>query len=173
MRTSTAAAGSVAFFIAAPTVVAGLIPWLITHWEFHQPLEYWVIAQAIGVLLICVGLVPVVSTFVEFVKARGTPMPGAPTQRLVVTGFNRYIRNPIYFGLLLVVIGQALLFGSLGLLIYTALGWVLWAAFVRWYEEPTLTRQFGAAYQAYRRAVPPWWPRLHPWTPNPKASAAP
>lgn len=166
MRTSTAAVGSGAFFLLAPTIVVGLIPWLITRREFHQPLPYWVIAQVIGILLICAGLMPVVSTFVAFVKAGGTPMPGAPTQRLVVSGINRYIRNPIYVGLLLVIIGQALLFGSLSLLIYTAVGWVLWAAFVRWYEEPTLSRQFGAEYQRYRRAVPPWWPRLRPWTPG-------
>jgi protein-S-isoprenylcysteine O-methyltransferase Ste14 len=104
---------------------------------------------------------------VEFVKAGGTPMPLAPTQRLVISGFNRYIRNPMYFGLLLVIIGQALLFGSLGLLIYAVLIWAMPAAFVRWYEEPTLTRQFGAEYQAYRQAVPAWWPRLRPWTPSP------
>ncbi|MGH3561860.1 MAG: methyltransferase family protein [Mycobacterium sp.] len=166
MRTSTAAVGSAAFFIVAPGTVVGLIPWLITHWEFHQPLPHWVIAQVTGVLLICVGLVPPVSAFVEFVKAGGTPMPIAPPQRLVVSGFNRYIRNPMYFGLLLAIIGQALLFGSLGLLIYAVLVWAMPAAFVRWYEEPTLTRQFGADYQAYRQAVPAWWPRLRPWTPN-------
>jgi protein-S-isoprenylcysteine O-methyltransferase Ste14 len=166
MRTSTAAVGSAAFFIAAPGTVAGLIPWLITHWEFHPPLPYWVIAQVIGVLLICVGLVPPVSAFVEFVKAGGTPMPIAPPRRLVVSGFNRYVRNPMYFGLLLVIIGQALLFGSLGLLIYAALAWLLAAAFVRWHEEPTLTHQCGTDYRQYRRAVPAWWPRPRPWTPS-------
>ena len=83
MRTSTAAVGSAMFFIVAPGTVVGLIPWLISHWEFHQPAPHWVIAQAIGALLICVGLVPAVSAFVEFVKAGGTPMPVAPPQRLV------------------------------------------------------------------------------------------
>jgi protein-S-isoprenylcysteine O-methyltransferase Ste14 len=125
-----------------------------------------VIAQVIGALLICVGLVPPVSAFVEFVKAGGTPMPVAAPPRLVVSGFNRYIRNPMYFGLLLVIIGEALLFGSLGLLVYAVLVWAAPAAFVRWYEEPTLTRQFGAEYRAYRQAVPAWWPRLHPYTPS-------
>jgi protein-S-isoprenylcysteine O-methyltransferase Ste14 len=166
MRTSRAAMGSAAFFVVAPGTVVGLIPWLITRWEFHQPLPYWLIAQVIGVVLVVVGVVPAVSAFVEFVKAGGTPMPIAPTQRLVVSRFNRYIRNPMYFGLVLAVIGQALLFGSLGVLIYAAVTWVIPAAFVRWYEEPTLTRQFGAEYEAYRRAVPAWWPRLHPWIPS-------
>jgi protein-S-isoprenylcysteine O-methyltransferase Ste14 len=166
MRRSIAALGSVAFFVVAPGTVVGLIPWLITRWEFRQPLPYWVIAQAIGVLLICVGLMSVASAFVEFVKAGGTPMPIAPTQRLVVSGFNRYIRNPIYFGLVLAILGQALLFGSIGVLIYAAVARIVTAAFVRWHEEPTLTRQFGADYAAYRQAVPAWRPRLRPWIPN-------
>jgi protein-S-isoprenylcysteine O-methyltransferase Ste14 len=166
MRRSTAAWGSTAFFVVAPGTVVGLVPWLITRWDPHQPWPYWVVAQIIGGALICVGLVPAVSAFAEFVKAGGTPMPIAPTQRLVTRGFNRYVRNPMYVGLLLAILGQALLFASVGLLIYAAAAWVVTAAFVRWYEEPTLTRQFGAEYEAYRRAVPAWWPRLHPWSPS-------
>jgi protein-S-isoprenylcysteine O-methyltransferase Ste14 len=166
MRTPTAALGSVVFFIAAPGTVAGLIPWLITNWEFHQPLTHWMVAKVIGALLICLGVLPLVSAFTEFVKAGGTPMPIAPPPQLVVSGFNRYVRNPMYVGVLLTIIGQALLFGRLALLTYAALTWLLVATFVRWYEEPTLTRQFGTDYQEYRRGVPAWWPRLRPWTPE-------
>jgi protein-S-isoprenylcysteine O-methyltransferase Ste14 len=166
IRNSRAALGSAAFFVVAPGTVVGLIPWLITHWELRHPGPYWWVAQAVGVVLICAGLVPAVSAFAEFVKAGGTPMPIAPTQRLVISGFNRYLRNPMYFGLVLAVLGQALLFASLGLLVYAAIAWVVPASFVRWYEEPTLARQFGAQYEAYRRGVPAWWPRLRPWTPN-------
>ena len=164
MRRSRAALGSAAFFVVAPGTVVGLVPWLITQWEFHQPWPYW--AEVVGLVLIAVGVVPPVSAFVEFVKAGGTPMPLAPTERLVVSGFNRYVRNPMYLGLLLVILGQALLFGSLGLLVYAAVAWAVPAAFVHWYEEPTLARQFGAEYEAYRSAVPAWWPRLRPWTPG-------
>jgi protein-S-isoprenylcysteine O-methyltransferase Ste14 len=160
MRRSRAAFASAAFFVVAPGTVVGLIPWLITHWEVRQP---WVVAQVIGVVMICAGLVPAVSAFVEFVKAGGTPIPIAPTQRLVVSGFNRYLRNPMYFGLVLAILGQALLFASPALLVYAAAAWLVPAAFVRWYEEPTLARRYGAEYEAYRRAVPAWWPRLRPW----------
>jgi protein-S-isoprenylcysteine O-methyltransferase Ste14 len=166
MRRSAAAVGSAAFFVVAPGTVAGLIPWLITGWEFHSPAPYWVIARVVGVLMIVAGLIPAVSAFVEFVKADGTPMPLAPPQRLVVSGFNRYVRNPMYVGLLVAILGQALLFGSLGVLVYAVFAWLAPAAFVRWYEEPTLLRQFGAQYEAYRRAVPAWWPRLRPWSPE-------
>ncbi|MGH3853890.1 MAG: methyltransferase family protein [Pseudonocardiaceae bacterium] len=166
MRTSTAALSSALFFVVAPGTVVGVIPWLISGWEFREPLPHWVVARVVGVLLVCVGLVAPVHAFVEFVKAGGTPMPVAPTQRLVMSGFNRYVRNPMYVGLLMVIVGQALLFGQYDLLVYAAVAWAVPAAFVHWYEEPRLTRQFGAEYEAYRRAVPAWWPRLHPWTPR-------
>jgi len=168
MRTTTAALGSAAFFLVAPGTFAGLIPWLITGWQTRQPLPHWLIAQIVGLLLVGLGLVPVVSAFVEFVKAGGTPAPVAAPRRLVVSGFNRYVRNPMYVGLLAVIVGQALLFGSLGTVIYAAAMWAVTASFVRWYEEPTLRRQFGTEYQVYRQAVPAWCPRLRPWTPSPR-----
>jgi len=166
MRRSVAAMGSAAYFAAAAGTFAILVPWLVTGWEFHRPWPGWVVAQVAGMLLIGAGLVPVVAVFVQFARAGGTPLPLAPTRHLVVSGFNRYVRNPIYLGSLLIFFGEALLFGRLSLLVYTAAGWAGAAAFVRWYEEPALTRRFGAEYEAYRRAVPAWWPRRRPWTPG-------
>jgi protein-S-isoprenylcysteine O-methyltransferase Ste14 len=61
------------------------------------------------------------------------------------------------------IIGQALALGQLVLLAYAAAFAVAVAAFVRFYEEPTLRRQFGEQYEAYRRAVPAWLPRRRPW----------
>jgi protein-S-isoprenylcysteine O-methyltransferase Ste14 len=164
MQKSKAAIASAAFFVAAPGTVGGLIPWLITRWEIADSTPMWQII--IGVLLIVAGLIPPVHAFVQFVKAGGTPMPIAPTQRLVVTGFNRHVRNPMYLGLLVVIIGQALLFGSIWLLVYAAGWWIVTASFVRWYEEPTLVRKYGGEYEAYRRNVHAWLPRWHPWTPG-------
>jgi protein-S-isoprenylcysteine O-methyltransferase Ste14 len=172
MRRSTAAISTAAFFVVAPGTFVGLIPWLITRWEVHRPLPYWVVAQVVGVLLILVGLIVPAHAFVQFAKAGGTPMPIAPTQQLVVKGFNRYVRNPMYLGLLTAILGQALLFGQLSLLLYAAFTWLATASFVHWYEEPTLTRQFGAEYQAYRRAVRAWWPRLRPWVPGERPTGA-
>jgi Phospholipid methyltransferase len=93
-------------------------------------------------------------------------VPAASPPRLVVSGFYRHVRNPIYAGFVAILTGQALLFGSAGLLEYTAVAWCTGAAAVRFYEEPTLARKFGAEYQAYRRAVRAWIPRAHPWTPG-------
>ncbi|HEV7855311.1 MAG TPA: isoprenylcysteine carboxylmethyltransferase family protein [Mycobacterium sp.] len=163
MRTSTAAVGSAAFFVVAPGTFAGLGPWLITQWEIagsSPPLRV-----VLGVVAIVVGLIPPVHAFVQFVGAGGTPMPIAPTECLVVTGFNRFVRNPMYVGLLTVILGQALLFNSIWLVVYAVIGWIVTASFVRWYEEPTLLRTYGEQYEEYRRNVPAWTPRLTPWKP--------
>ncbi len=69
----------------------------------------------------------------------------------------------MYVAVTAAIVGQALLFGQLGLLIYAAAMALAMAAFAHWYEEPTLLARFGVEYDAYRRAVPGWWPRLRPW----------
>jgi protein-S-isoprenylcysteine O-methyltransferase Ste14 len=166
MRKPAAAATSLAWFAAVGGTFGCLLPCLLNDWHFHQPLPYWWIARAFGVLLICGGMVPTVNSFAEFFKAGGTPVPVAAPPVLVVAGFYRYVRNPIYVGFLAVLIGQALLFGSVGLLEYAVAAWAVGALGVRCYEEPVLTRKFGEQYRAYRRAVPAWIPRLKPWTPE-------
>jgi protein-S-isoprenylcysteine O-methyltransferase Ste14 len=85
---------------------------------------------------------------------------------LVVEGPYRYVRNPMYLAVVAVIAGQALLLGQPGLLGYAAVVGGATAAFAHGYEEPTLSRQFGSEYEAYRRAVPAWWPRRHPWQPG-------
>ena len=108
--------------------------------------------------------VVLLDAFARFVReGLGTPAPVAPTEHLVVGGLYRYVRNPMYLAVASLILGQALLLGQLILVPYAALfGLAVWG-FVRWYEEPTLTRQFGAEYEEYRSAVPGWWPRRTPW----------
>jgi protein-S-isoprenylcysteine O-methyltransferase Ste14 len=149
--------------VVAPGTVVGLGPWLITHWAI--PGSSPTLRLGLGVLLIVLGLIPPIAAFIQFAKAGGTPMPAAPTERLVVTGFNRFVRNPMYVGLLTAILGQALLFDSLALVIYAVIFWAATASFVHWYEEPTLHRTYGEQYEEYRRNVPAWTPRLTPWDP--------
>jgi protein-S-isoprenylcysteine O-methyltransferase Ste14 len=166
MRRPTAAVGSAVFFLAAPGVVAGLIPWLLTRWQALEPLPYWAPMRVLGGILLVAGLIALIRAFVRFVmEGLGTPAPIAAPERLVVGGVYRYVRNPMYVAVLAAIVGQGLLLGRLGLLLYAAATWLVVAAFVRWYEEPTLTRRFGEDYETYRRAVPAWWPRLRPWEP--------
>jgi protein-S-isoprenylcysteine O-methyltransferase Ste14 len=166
MRRSAAAATSVAWFVAVGGTFGCLLPYLLGYWRLRSPLPDWGIARAAGGLLICAGLAPIVSSFNEFVRADGTPVPVAAPPRLVVSGFYRYVRNPIYVGFLIVLLGQALLFGSSGLAWYALAAWCIGAAAVRWYEEPRLAPRFGADYEEYRQHVRAWLPRLRPWTPG-------
>jgi protein-S-isoprenylcysteine O-methyltransferase Ste14 len=170
MRRPLAAAGSAVFFALAPAVVAGLVPWLMTGWRSRELPPGWswtaVPLQAVGVVLTVAGAAVVVSAFVRFVtEGLGTPAPVAPTERLVIGGLYRHVRNPMYVAVLACVIGQAMLLAQPILLAYAAAVALAFVAFVKLYEEPALTRRFGTEYEAYRRAVPGWWPRLRPWSP--------
>ncbi len=162
MRLRRAALGSALFFLVAPGVVVGLVPWWLTHWVAQPTM---LILRFFGALLLVLALPVLVAAFVRFVRdGLGTPAPVAPTEHLVVSGAYRHVRNPMYLAVLGAIAGQALLLGQPGLLAYAAGVAVLVASFVRLYEEPALRRQFGADYEAYRRAVPGWWPRLRPWS---------
>src|ERR1700679_2291802 len=96
MRRSTAAAVTLAWGVALGVTFGGLLPYLLNDWHFHRPLPYWPLAQAAGGLLIGVGLVPIAASFTGFIRADGTPVPVASPPRLVLSGFYRYVRNPIY-----------------------------------------------------------------------------
>ncbi len=161
MRKLTAVAGSIVFLVIAPGVVAGLAPWWLTGW--HTGSSYPLPVRAVGVAVIAAGAAVLLDAFARFaVDGLGTPAPVAPTERLVVRGPYRYVRNPMYLAVLAVIIGQALLLGRPVLLGYAAVVGAAFAAFVHWYEQPVLARRYGAEYEAYRRAVPGWWPRLRP-----------
>jgi protein-S-isoprenylcysteine O-methyltransferase Ste14 len=156
-RRSVAAAGSAGFLVLAPGVVAGVIPYLLTGWQMETgPLA----VQIVGGVLIALGATFLLHAFARFVvEGLGTPAPVAPTERLVVGGVYRYVRNPMYLAVGATIVGQALLLGQPVLLLYALAFALAVVAFVRWYEEPTLRRQFGEEYEQYRREVPGWWPR--------------
>ena len=157
--------GSSVFFVLAPGIVAGLLPWSITRWRVAGPPPWPV--RAFGVGLVVAGGLVLVSAFARFVaEGLGTPAPVAPTERLVVGGLYRYVRNPMYLAVLTAIVGQALILGRVALMAYGAVVAVAFVVFVRLYEEPTLHQTFGDAYETYRRAVPAWLSRLRPWTPD-------
>ena len=165
MQKLRAALGSMVFFALAPGVVAGLVPWWLTSWEAARP-AWWLPLRATGAVLLVAGVGVLVHAFTRFVvEGLGTPAPVAPTRELVVGGLYRYVRNPMYLAVLAAIVGQALLLGRPVLLAWAAAVAAAFVAFVHGYEEPTLAEQFGERYQAYRRAVPGWWPRRHPWRP--------
>ena len=167
MRRGVAAIGTAVFFVLAPGVVAGLVPWWLTGWRTSELPPFWLLVRILGAALIAGGLITLVQAFARFVsEGVGTPAPVAPPQQLVVGGLYRYVRNPMYLAVLALIVGQALILGRLELFLYAGIVALAFIMFVRVYEEPTLRARFGPAYEAYRRAVPGWWPRRHPWDPT-------
>src|SRR6185503_20705055 len=149
---------SLLFFILAPGMVAGLIPLALLR---TGPQIRMGILSYLAFPLWMMGIAMLIWCFRDFlVKGRGTPAPFDPPKELVVSGLYNYIRNPMYVGVLLVIIGHFLWFGFWNLLIYAVLVFVGFSAFVVFYEEPTLKRNFGAAYEEYLKRVPRWIPRI-------------
>jgi protein-S-isoprenylcysteine O-methyltransferase Ste14 len=145
-----------------PGIVLVYVPFAITRFRLppHEPrLEI-----ALACALIALGLVPLFESIVRFVRVgRGTLVPTAPTEQLVVSGLYRFVRNPMYVGVLLSLFGETLLFASEGLLLFLAGAALGMHLFVCFYEEPALTRRHGEEYLLYVRNVPRWLPRLKPW----------
>ncbi|MBM3766727.1 MAG: isoprenylcysteine carboxyl methyltransferase [Acidobacteria bacterium] len=157
MTRSTATFGSALFFLAAPGVVAGYLPWVISGWMLGGSIT----ARCAGVLLVGCGLVVAIDSFRRFaIEGFGTPAPVAPTIKLIVSGWYRHVRNPMYVAVLAMIFGQALLFGSPALALYGGAVWLLFHAFVVFYEEPRLKRSFGDSYIDFQRRVPRWIPLL-------------
>ena len=156
-KRARAAAGSVLFLAVAPGVAAGLIPYLLTGWESHHPP---VVVKVFGVALTLAGAAVLLDAFARFaLQGLGTPAPIAPTERLVVEGLYRRVRNPMYLAVTTTILGQWLLLGRPVLLAYALVFIAVTYSFVRGYEEPTLAARYGEEYERYRAAVPGWWPR--------------
>lgn len=166
MQKRTAILGSILFFFAAPGIVAGLVPWARTDWRMEPALFGFGGVRIAGGILIGAGLYFLLDSFARFaIKGLGTPAPIAPPEKLVVSGYYRYTRNPMYVAVLALILGQALLFGDVFLFAYAAIVWFCFAVFVGGYEEPALRRTFGADYERYCENVPRWFPRSTPWNP--------
>lgn len=161
MRRAGAVVGSALFFAAAPMTVAGVVPAVLTGWQMEGPMRHLWPVRLGGAAAIAAAAVVLIGAFGRFViEGGGTPAPVAPTESLVVGGLYRWVRNPMYLAVVVAISGQALLLGQLVLVAYAGLVWVVVAGFVHRYEEPTLSRCYGSAYDKYRASVPAWIPRV-------------
>ena len=162
MKRTSAALGSFGFLLVTPGTVCGLVPLLITGWRRTADPVPW--ADALGWLLVLAGAAVLCHAFVAFAwHGRGTPAPSAPTERLVVEGAYRHVRNPMYVAVLALVLGQVLLFASWALFAYLVVLGTTVNLFVHTYEEPTLRESYGRSYEGFCANVPRWLPRLTPW----------
>ena len=140
---------------------AGGGPFALVGWTMQPPLLDPPGVRLVGV---AAGLACLLDCFARLaLEGRGTPAPVAQTEVLVASGPYRFVRNPMYVSLLIIVSGQALLFGQARLVAYAGVMLVAFHLFVLFYEEPTLRRRFGGSYETYYLHVGRWWPRLTPW----------
>jgi len=147
------------FTIFVPGMVAGYLPWRLREnsVSVNSAPGGW---AAIGVIVIGIAIYVYTAFWGFALIGGGTPAPIAPTKRLVVVGLHRYVRNPMYIGVGLIIAGQAWLFHSLHIAAYLMIFALLVHSFVLAYEEPTLRHQFGEEYECYRASVPRWIPKL-------------
>jgi protein-S-isoprenylcysteine O-methyltransferase Ste14 len=152
---------SLFFTLLIPGTVVVLIPYLIVSREgvsIHGP---WTPQKVVGLGLMAVGAAILIRCIRDFAaKGRGTLAPIDPPKQLVVEGLFRYVRNPMYLGVLVLLVGQAAFFESLALLPYTGLWLAVVHLVVVLYEEPSLRHRFGEPYERYCRSVHRWLPTM-------------
>jgi protein-S-isoprenylcysteine O-methyltransferase Ste14 len=147
--------------IFMPFTVTVVVPALIV-WQSGDRLGWGAIP---GALLVAVGLFLVAWTVTLFARVgEGTLAPWDPTQRLVVVGPYRHVRNPMISGVLAILLGETLAFWSWSLFVWFLAVFAVNAVYLPLVEEPGLSHRFGGDYERYREHVRRWVPRLRPWT---------
>jgi protein-S-isoprenylcysteine O-methyltransferase Ste14 len=146
------------FTVLVPGFVAGWVPFVYLLRRTPPPpagsWPYWLAAP----LLLAGVLVYLACVWVFATNGRGTPAPIDPPKKLVTRGLYRWVRNPMYLGVLLVVLGETVLFRHLTLLLYLVFLASAFQILVVAYEEPVLRQRYGALYSDYCNRVNRWWP---------------
>ena len=150
---------SLLFTILVPGTVAVAIPQLLAKWRPHPQLPIRErTGRVVGNLCLVVGTAVYVRTTVQFgTEGGGTPSPTDEPEELVTGGLYSYSRNPMYVGVLLIILGQALRQRSVSMLWWGAGMWLGFHNRVIGYEEPHLAAKHGEAYEQYRKRVPRWF----------------
>jgi protein-S-isoprenylcysteine O-methyltransferase Ste14 len=155
----------------APIVMCLVLPALIIWYGHRTDARSWINPSPalliLGLLITAAGFILLVSTIRMFILiGRGTIMPWDPTRKLIVAGLYQHVRNPMILSILILQIGEALLFSSWGMGILAALFFVINTVYFIASEEPGLEKRFGKEYVEYKKNVPRWIPRIKPWRPG-------
>ena len=162
------------FVVVLPGAVLVYIPYRILAADLGWASFHLGWLRLTGWVPIALGVAVLVWCWVGFVtEGRGTPAPYDPPRQLVTGQLYRWVRNPMYVALVIVLLGESVAFQSLALLVYTGVVWLTCHLFVVLYEKPALRRRFGAAYDTYRKQVPRWLPRLRRSGDGPGVTEAP
>ena len=131
-------------------------------WRLSAP--HYLVPTLLGIFLIGIGLTLMYKTISLFTRmGKGTLAPWDPTQKLVVHGIHRHFRNPKISGVFCIILGEAVLVGSVPLLIWFAVFFVVNLILIPLFEESNLEARSGDEYRLYEENVPRWVPRLKPW----------
>lgn len=145
-------------FLILPGMFAGMVPVLVVLSDSKRS-GGW----RSGLVLVAIGILLLLWCVRDFyVIGKGTLAPWDPPKRLVVLGLYRFVRNPMYVAILILLIGWSITAGSMLLAAYTVVMAVAFHLRVVLYEERRLQELFGPDWQAYKASVPRWIPRLKP-----------
>ncbi len=146
------------FTILQPGIVAGLIPYWILRKEVDRVFIWpWRFYNYLGLILFIPGIALMLNCIIRFaVQGRGTLSPLDPTKRLVIAGPYRFCRNPMYVGVMMILIGETIFSQSVNLLIYSIAILIGFNLFIIFFEEPRLKREFGEEYRQYCQKVRRW-----------------
>ena len=151
---------SLVYTIIIPGTVTVLIPYLILSGRGERIAQPWGVLQVLGLVGMAVGATILLRCIWEFMATgRGTLAPIDPPKELVVRGLYRYVRNPMYLGAFILLLGEAAFFESFPVLLYAVAWFMTINLIVLLYEEPVLRRRFGDSYERYAAAVHRWVPR--------------
>jgi protein-S-isoprenylcysteine O-methyltransferase Ste14 len=152
-------AEAIVFTILVPGTVAFWLPLVVLDASKLVVPRAWSVVQFAALVPLAVGAGIYARCVWDFVtRGRGIPMPIDHPKQLVVSGLYRYVRNPMYLGVLLFLLGEALFLRYAAFVLYTAIWFGLVNLFVLLYEEPILRRKFGESYLRYTAAVGRWVP---------------
>jgi protein-S-isoprenylcysteine O-methyltransferase Ste14 len=156
---------------AAPIVVGFVLPYLIVVFERQSSIQAAITSSStlliIGLGIGLAGLVLLVTTIRMFIRiGSGTIMPWDPTKKLIIASLYGHVRNPMILSLILLQVGEAVLFASYGIAVLAGLNFIINTSYFIYSEEPGLEKRFGKEYIEYKKNVPRWIPRLKPWRPT-------
>lgn len=153
--------GTILYTLVVPCSITVLVPFLILTLKFRlipMPLGIY---HYLGLIPICLGIVLYLWAAWEFaVTGKGTPSSISPPKKLVVSGPYRWIRNPIYAGLLFILVGEAIFVQEVILVAYFFFFYLSFNRYIHNNEEPNLAHKFRANYRLYCHAIPRWLPRI-------------
>ena len=151
---------TIAGTVLVPFIVHILVPYLLLRATSGSAPDQLGPVEVSSIVLAVIGISMIIWVSTTFVRrGNGTAAPVLPPKKFVAVGLFRFVRNPMYVGILLVIVAEAIFFRSAWLLLYASLLWLAAHSFVVLIEEPQLEKRFGVSYKDYVKRTPRWIPR--------------